>query len=216
MLPLTAIAAIYALWVLFSVSWALAALWSSGAQGRPGLGAQLGYILLNGTGAILLFLAGPLPVRHHLGRLRRLIAAIPGATPLWTLPPWAGWALVGLAAAGFAFAWWARLHLGALWSSTITRKADHRIVDTGPYGRVRHPIYTGLIAAAFALAAIKASPAAILGAALITAGWWLKARTEEAFLRQGLSPEARGAYDAYRTRVPMLVPRLGLAAARRK
>jgi hypothetical protein len=113
-LPLTPLAAIYALWVSFSLSWALAALWSSGAQGRAGLGAQLSYIVLNGTGAILLFLAGPLPVRHHLGRLRRLTAAIPGATPLWSLPPLAGWALVALAIAGFAFAWWARLHLGAL------------------------------------------------------------------------------------------------------
>ena len=207
MLPLTPLAAIYALWVSFSLSWALAALWSSGAQGRAGLGAQLSYIVLNGTGAILLFLAGPLPVRHHLGRLRRLTAAIPGATPLWSLPPLAGWALVALAITGFAFAWWARLHLGALWSSTITRKADHRIVDTGPYGLVRHPIYTGLICAAFALAALKASPAAILGAALITTGWWLKARTEEAFLRE----DSGAAYDAYRTRAPMLVPRLGPA-----
>ena len=53
-----------------------------------------------------------------------------------------------------------RIHLGALWSGSITRKADHRIVDTGPYGVVRHPIYTGLIAAAIAMAAVKATPVA--------------------------------------------------------
>ena len=47
--------------------------------------------------------------------------------------------------AGLAFCWWARLHLGAMWSGTVTRKDDHHIVDTGPYGLVRHPIYTGLI-----------------------------------------------------------------------
>ncbi|MFO1187201.1 MAG: isoprenylcysteine carboxylmethyltransferase family protein [Alphaproteobacteria bacterium] len=42
--------------------------------------------------------------------------------------------------------WWARFHLGPLWSATITRKDDHKIIDTGPYARVRHPIYTDFVA----------------------------------------------------------------------
>jgi protein-S-isoprenylcysteine O-methyltransferase Ste14 len=201
--PLTPVAAIYAIWILFAASWLLAAaLWSSRAQSRPAFGAQLRYSLLNVIGAILLFNAGPRAV-SHFGRLRIWTIGVPGTTPLWAVPEWAGWACVALAAAGCAFAWWARIHLGALWSGSITRKADHRIVDTGPYGLVRHPIYTGLIAAAFALAADKASPVAFLGAVLVAAGWWLKARTEEAFLRQELGPDL---YDAYRKRVPMLVP----------
>ena len=29
---------------------------------------------------------------------------------------------------GIAFAWWARIHLGRLWSARITKKAGHRIV----------------------------------------------------------------------------------------
>ena len=32
----------------------------------------------------------------------------------------------------------------------MTRKDDHRIVDTGPYGIVRHPIYTGILIALYA------------------------------------------------------------------
>ena len=50
---------------------------------------------------------------------------------------------------GLGFTWWARIHLGRLWSSSVTRKAVHRVVDTGPYGIVRHPIYTGIIAGQF-------------------------------------------------------------------
>ena len=50
---------------------------------------------------------------------------------------------------------------------------------------------------------MKATPAAFLGAGLMTAGFWLKAEIEEAFLRRELGPQA---YDAYRKRVPMLVP----------
>ena len=81
--------------------------------------------------------------------------------------------------AGFAFTWWARLTIGTLWSSGVTRKADHRVVDTGPYGLVRHPIYTGLIAAAFATAFVPLTPLTLAGAALITFGFFLKGRLEE-------------------------------------
>jgi protein-S-isoprenylcysteine O-methyltransferase Ste14 len=73
-----------------------------------------------------------------------------------------GWVLVGVAAAGFLFPWCARIHLGELWSSAITRKADHGIVDTGPYGLVRHPIDTGVLTAVVATALDTATPTAFL------------------------------------------------------
>ena len=93
------------------------------------------------------------------------------------------------------------LHARQLWSAFVTRKAGHRIVDTGPYGIVRHPIYTGIILAAVALAIIKGTVVAITGALLTALGFWVKARLEEGFLREQLGAEA---YDAYRRRVPML------------
>ena len=68
---------------------------------------------------------------------------------LWTAPPEVNWAFVVLLVVSFAFCWWARVHLGALWSGFVTTKADHRVIDTGPYRWVRHPIYTGVISAAF-------------------------------------------------------------------
>ena len=111
--------------------------------------------------------------------------------------------MVLLCAMGFGFAWWARLHLGQLWSAFVTQQADHRIVDTGPYGIVRHPIYTGIIAAAIALALVKGTVIASAGALLAAFGFWVKARLEEGFLREQLGAEA---YDGYRRRVPMLVP----------
>jgi len=97
----------------------------------------------------------------------------------------------------------ARIHLGRLWSSAITRKEDHHVVDRGPYRLVRHPIYTGLIATIFATAAAQATVTGLLGAALVAAGLWLKARIEERFLTAELGADA---YGAYRRRVPMLIP----------
>jgi protein-S-isoprenylcysteine O-methyltransferase Ste14 len=122
---------------------------------------------------------------------------------LWQTPIALGWACFGLVVAGFLFCWWARLHLGQLWSGNITLKADHRVVDTGPYRLVRHPIYTGMILAALATALEKGTILGLVGVALITFGFWLKARMEERFLRAELGPEA---YDAYAKRTPMLAP----------
>ena len=122
---------------------------------------------------------------------------------LWHAGPALAWTLAGLALAGFAFTWWARVHIGRLWSSSVTRKADHHIVDTGPYGLVRHPIYTGITLAGFATAAEQGTLVAFAGAAVMMLGWYVKARLEERFLREQLGSQA---YDAYARRVPMLVP----------
>ncbi len=182
--------ACYAIWIGWALSWFLAAAWSSRAQSRASIAHQLPYRLLTLGGFVLLFAVNPRPYRH--GPLR-----------LWTLPESAGWAMAVFCLIGFGFAWWARLHLGRLWSAFVTRKTDHRIVDTGPYGIVRHPIYTGIILAAVALAIVKGTVIAITGSLLAALGFWVKARLEEGFLREQLGVEA---YDAYRRRVPMLVP----------
>jgi protein-S-isoprenylcysteine O-methyltransferase Ste14 len=200
----TPLFALYAVWIAWIVSWELAAVWSSRPQAALGVGAHAIFRVFTTAGFVLL-LAAPIWAWRLRG-LRRLRGApfLLGATkPLWATPETLGWLLAAVAVAGLAFCWWARLHLGSLWSSAITRKADHRIVDTGPYGLVRHPIYTGILAMGWALALDQASPAAIAGALSLCFGYWLKARLEEGFLRTELGAEA---YDAYRRRVPMLVP----------
>lgn len=121
----------------------------------------------------------------------------------WHVSTAAGWVAVTMTAVGFAFCWWARVHLGRLWSRSVARKADHHIVHTGPYALVRHPIYTGASFAALATAAARPTPLTLSGALLMVVGWVLKARLEERFLRSELGAEA---YDAYAARVPMLVP----------
>jgi protein-S-isoprenylcysteine O-methyltransferase Ste14 len=204
--PLTPVTAIYVTWLAWAVSWLLAAVWSSRAQSRLGLGGEAAYRAVTVVGVMLLFLSNAhRPGAAEWPHLRRIIVPLPPAwtQPLWMLPEAAAWACLALTIAGFAFAWWARIHLGALWSGSITRKADHHIVDTGPYALVRHPIYTGIILAAFALAAVKATAGALIGAVVITLGFWLKARFEEGFLGAELEPET---YAAYRRRVGMLIP----------
>jgi protein-S-isoprenylcysteine O-methyltransferase Ste14 len=51
---------------------------------------------------------------------------------------------VALTWAGIALALWARWHLGQYWSARVTIKEDHKLIRTGPYARLRNPIYSGL------------------------------------------------------------------------
>jgi protein-S-isoprenylcysteine O-methyltransferase Ste14 len=175
-------------WLAWLLSWFAAALWSARTIGRPSLGRQMAFRLPTIAGGVLLF-------GTHSGARPPGAALRPGLA--------FSWALVGLTVAGLAFAWWARLHIGRLWSSSVTRKANHHVVDTGPYGIVRHPIYTGIIVAAFATAFLPPTSQTIAGAACIALGLYIKARIEEGFLREQLGEDA---YAAYARRVPMLVP----------
>ena len=161
-----------------------AALWAAKTIERPR--GQTAYRILTTLGFVLLFAFW----RSHITRFWRFDSA-------WQ------WAMVAIAALGFAFCWWARLYLGRLWSASITRKENHSVVSTGPYGLVRHPIYTGISLAAFATALQEGNLIALAGALILTLGWYVKARIEEGFLRTELGAQA---YDAYAARVPMLVP----------
>jgi protein-S-isoprenylcysteine O-methyltransferase Ste14 len=156
--------------------------WSNRTEKRDSLWAELFFRVLFYLSLILLF-AFP-PKLLHFGNAMN-------------------WILVSLTAAGLLFAWWARIHLGRLWSDWVVKKAAHHVVDTGPYRLVRHPIYSGLILAAFATAMVKGTSFALLGVAIITLAFYTKARREERFLRAALGENA---YDAYARKTAMLVP----------
>jgi len=181
-------AIIAALWAVFAVCWIVLAAWSGKTEKRAGLGSEIPYRVLLILGGIIFFI----PAHGYHGPLR-----------LWYVSLREAWICVALIALGFAFSAWARIHLGPLWSGTITKKADHRIVDTGPYGIVRHPIYTGILIAVYATAAAKGTVLGVIGALIITIGSWMKARLEERWLRDELGADA---YGAYCQKVSMLIP----------
>jgi DNA helicase-2/ATP-dependent DNA helicase PcrA len=109
----------------------------------------------------------------------------------------------------------ALLAIGALvivWGVVALRKAGSftvlphpsaggRLAESGPYRFVRHPIYAGLIAAAFGAALKELSVLGIVAAIGLFIVLDLKRRREEAWLCERFP-----AYDAYRTRTRALVP----------
>ena len=85
---------------------------------------------------------------------------------------------------GIALAIWARYHLAEYWSARITIKEDHQLIRTGPYTRLRHPIYSGLILATFGSALVIDRWRCVLGFCLVVAGYCFKVKKEESMLSQ--------------------------------
>lgn len=175
------------IWLAWVVSWVAASFWSGRTRSHVRTRDSWTYRLPILLGAILLSPWAPAGLGDKLYDV--------GEAGTYTL------AIVVLL--GISFTWWARIHLGRFWSNAITHKEDHVIVESGPYGLVRHPIYTGLILAILATGAAVATAASLLGALLIAFGEWQKARMEEQFLSAELGAEA---YRSYSRRVPMIVP----------
>ena len=189
------------LWAVWYVTWIAAVVFSARTKTQLKTDAIGWYRMVAGVGSGLLFYPSGPGNRAPTGHLLHLVFG-----RLWPSNTTIGWTLFGLAAIGFAFCWWARLHLGKLWSGFVTLKEGHRIVDTGPYGLVRHPIYTGVMFAAVTTAFVRANPAGFVGAGLLILGFSMTARIEEGFLRAQLGADL---YDDYRRRVGMLIPGMG-------
>ncbi len=112
------------------------------------------------------------------------------------------WLATALVALGLGFTVWARVHLGRNWSGTVTQKQGHELIRSGPYAYVRHPIYTGLLAALLGSAIALGELRGFLGVLIVLGSFWRKLRIEEAFMRE-LFP---GQYERYMAEVPALVP----------
>jgi protein-S-isoprenylcysteine O-methyltransferase Ste14 len=108
-----------------------------------------------------------------------------------------------LTVAGVAFAIWARRHIGKNWSAQVTIRKEHELIRTGPYARIRHPIYTGLLLAVAGTAIAIGEYRAIVAFAVIAVGFVVKAKREEAFL----ATQFGRAFEEHRRQTGFFLPR---------
>jgi protein-S-isoprenylcysteine O-methyltransferase Ste14 len=112
-----------------------------------------------------------------------------------------GWLAAIFAVLGVAFAVWARVYLGRNWSPSPAVKEKHELVKGGPYAYVRHPIYTGILIAAFGTAlagALFGVIVLIFGSALFL----VRIRKEEKIMLELFPNE----YPLYQKRTKRLIP----------
>ena len=175
------------IWLIWLASWVGASFWSGQTRKHVTTLHASRYHILIVAGGIL---------------FTPWTARVLGEKPIWNPGETGVYLLAVVTLVGIAFTWWARIHLGRFWSNAITHKEGHKVIDTGPYGMVRHPIYTGLILGMLATGVAVGTISAIVGAILISLGMSLKAKMEEVFLSAELGPD----YSDYRRRVPMIIP----------
>jgi len=103
---------------------------------------------------------------------------------------------------GIIFSCWARFHLGKYWSGRITLKQDHKLIQSGPYRWVRHPIYTGILLAMLGTALMIGKVHAFAAVLIMFVAYCYKISREEKLLSQQFGSD----YEAYRQRTKALLP----------
>jgi protein-S-isoprenylcysteine O-methyltransferase Ste14 len=179
--------AIPAMWIGWVVYWLVAARDTKRTRWRQPIGADA----LHGI---------PLVLCTVLWLSPRWQPAVLTA-PIWPRGPTLSLAATAIVAIGLGYAVWARVHLGRNWSSKVVVKEDHALVRTGPYRRVRHPIYTGLLLALLGSAIAVAEWRGFLAFALALVAVLFRVQAEEARMGETF-PE----YVDYKRESNALVP----------
>jgi len=180
-----------ALWIVWLLYWIVSA-WSVRRNERGESGSQRFLTaLVLGIGGFLIFAR-----QSHLGPLDWRF--VPEAISIHVLA-------LAMVVAGLGISVWARRHIGQFWSGRVMLKEGHQLIQSGPYARVRHPIYSGIFLATLGTALFVGEWRALLGAAIFFVAHWLKARREEALLAGKFGK----AYEEYRNRTGSLLPKWG-------
>ena len=180
---------IVGVWAAWALYWLFAAFRTKRTQRRESTGSRLAYTLALLVGGLLVGVRS-LPWAPLLG-----IRLWPASGLLYGI----GFAMLVV---GLAFSVWARVHLGGNWSGVVTVKEGHELIRTGPYGYVRHPIYTGILTGIIGTAICSRTLGALLGFVIIAVGLKRKLRIEETLMRETFP----GQYERYCEEVPALLP----------
>ena len=132
-----------------------------------------------------------------------LLALKVPATTITTAPAILVWLGILLLYAGIALRFSAMVALGSYFTTTVAVAPEQPVIDVGPYRRIRHPAYTGLllILLGFGLGLLNwLSLLVVMGSALIGCGYriWV----EEDALQEQLGH----GYQEYMRRTKRIIP----------
>jgi protein-S-isoprenylcysteine O-methyltransferase Ste14 len=172
---------IFAVWVAFWIYWLAASVGVKAGQTQwtRFAGVRIGIILI-----VLL-----------LVRIRAF------KTHVVTTDPWLEGIGLAVFLLGLALAVWARVYLGGNWGMPMSQKVDPELVTTGPYRKVRHPIYSGIILAMIGTT-IAVSLYWLVAVIAIGAYFIYSATVEERYMAERF-PDS---YPGYKRSTKMLIP----------
>jgi protein-S-isoprenylcysteine O-methyltransferase Ste14 len=118
-------------------------------------------------------------------------------------PDWLRWAGIVLGGASLALYAWAQATLGKEWSPHLQMREQHHLVITGPYARMRHPIYAAYIIFMMSIALVTANRFFIALLVVSVVVLALRIPKEEQMLIEVFGDE----YKAYMQRTGGLFPK---------
>jgi protein-S-isoprenylcysteine O-methyltransferase Ste14 len=173
------------IWVAFLVYWSRQARAPTPTVKVEPRRSSLKHVAWREIGLLLLFL--PVPLLNGV------------VLPNGHLHPFVG---LGVQLLGAWFYLYAKGYLGRQWSGSISIKTDHQLITSGPYRRIRHPMYTGMITMALGTAIVSTRLHALVGAMLVAVSYVIKIGIEEVWLGEHFG----GAYEEWRHHSWKLIP----------
>jgi len=177
-------------WIVFIVYWIIKAAKTRKTQRRESFASRYVVMLVMVAGYVFIF--SPSTRIGLLGR--RFVSHNVSVVILGMVLTWLGVAL----------AIWARYHLAENWSGRVTIKQGHELIRIGPYARLRHPIYSGLLLATLGTAVVIGEWRCLVGVCLVLLAYSIKAEREEAMLTEQFGE----AFQEHRRHTGFLLPRL--------
>jgi protein-S-isoprenylcysteine O-methyltransferase Ste14 len=120
------------------------------------------------------------------------------------LPVWLRWAGFGLGLLSVSFWTWTQIHLDTQWSAQLQLRKEHHLVTTGPYARIRHPLYSAMFGWAAALGLLTANWIFVTMAVLSIVGTVVRIPKEEQMMIEAFGEE----YKNYMERTGRFFPML--------
>ena len=180
---------IVALWVIFVVYWAVAAISARRGLKRSAFRGSMKLRLI-----LMVVIVAAVVLTRHSSALHALQFSV-----FWSIPAAISGAIIATLGAVLAFT--ARAAIGRNWGTPGMQRTDTDLITRGPYALVRHPIYSGILLM-------------MVGTAIgLIAAWWLVAAAAAVYFIYSARAEERymcerfpDAYPTYRARTKMLVP----------
>ena len=153
--------------------------------------------------------SGLFGVRVVAGVLLGIWLIIYAVNPAWTraldipFPGWLRWAGSALGFASLGVWIWTQIALGKQWSPQLQLRKEHQLVTTGPYSRVRHPLYSAMLGYGVGLGLVAANW--VFVALVLVMIIWLPPRVarEEQMMIEKFGDE----YKAYMQRTGKFFPK---------
>jgi protein-S-isoprenylcysteine O-methyltransferase Ste14 len=121
----------------------------------------------------------------------------------FALPVSLRWAGFVLGLVSLVFWTWVQAELGKHWSAQLQLREEHHLITSGPYARIRHPLYTAMLGWAVSLALVTANWVFVLMVAFTVVGLVTRTPKEEQMMIGQFGDE----YREYMRRTGRFFPR---------